>query len=90
MIEARYEETVSAVEERYLAEIKALQTELVTLREKQSTAKLELNQQNRADSEARAAEVLRQREQELENSQKERERQRNTDALRQMREQVRS
>jgi hypothetical protein len=89
MIEARYEETVSAVEERYLAEIKALQTELVTLREKQSTAKLELNQQNRADSEARAAEVLRQREQELENSQKERERQRNTDALRQMREQLR-
>jgi hypothetical protein len=89
MIEARYEETVSAVEERYLAEIQALQAELVTLREKQSTAKLELNQQSRADSDVRAAEVLRQREQELENGQKERERQRNTDALRQMREQVR-
>ena len=88
MIEARYEETVSAVEERYLSEIRALQTELVTLREKQNAAKLELNKQTRADSEARAAEIHRQREQEMENDQKERERQRNTESLRQMREQV--
>ena len=88
MIEQRYEETVSSVEERYLSEIRALQTELVGIREKESVAKLKLNEQNRAESEAQSAEALRLREQELENSQKERERARNTETLRQMREQV--
>ena len=57
MIEQRYEETVSAVEERYLSEIRALQTELVEIREKQSVANLKLNEQNRAESEARSAEA---------------------------------
>ena len=47
MIENRYDETVEAVEERYLAEIRALQTELVTLRQKDGEITLALNTQAR-------------------------------------------
>ena len=58
MIENRYDETVEAVEERYLAEIRALQTELVTLRQKDGEITLALNTQARNEQGEKKKKVL--------------------------------
>ena len=88
MIEKRYDETVEAVEERYLAEIRALQQELITLRKKDGETKLELNTQARVEQEMRTAEILKRRDEELEEQRREREQAKNTASLQHHREQL--
>ena len=61
MIEARYEETVEAVEERYLSEIKTLQVELVGLRQKEGETMLVLNKQASQEQRVRSQEMLREK-----------------------------
>ena len=73
MIEKRYEETINSVEERYLEEIKALQTELVAVRQKEGETILALNQQAKAEQEMRKEEVLRKRKEATEKQRIERE-----------------
>jgi hypothetical protein len=88
MIEKRYDETVEAVEERYLAEIRALQQELISLRQKDGETKLELNTQARLEQEMRTAEILRRRDEELEEQKREREQAKNTASLQHHREHI--
>ena len=61
MIETRYEETVEAVEERYLSEIKSLQLELVALRQKEGETMLVLNKHASQEQQERSREILREK-----------------------------
>jgi hypothetical protein len=89
MVERRYEETVEAVEARYLAEVRTLQAELVLLREKTQAARAELQSRAKAEQELRGQEVVRTHAEGLEREQRARERERNSAALAQVREQLR-
>jgi hypothetical protein len=89
MIETRYDETVEAVEERYLAEIRALQTELVSLRQKDGEITLAMNTQARTEQELRTSAALKKREEEMEEQRRERNQAKNTASLQQHREQLR-
>ena len=88
MIEQRYEKTVALVEDRYLAEIQALQVELVELRQKEGEHHLEFNNLAKNEQETRTKEVMQRRDEEAEEKKLERELSKNTASLQHHREQL--